>query len=148
MKVIAARMSGGKRVCEPFVRHYCSYWEGTFVWQFSRRKFHWNQQISTITSKSYVILRIYVNSYHLDLLPLLIRVIQIFNHKCNTFWVFSFISCLSFTVWKFHDFSVTQILREINFGESRSSENAVFAIHWAQNLVNFSLQKVQKFINI
>ena len=28
------------------------------------------------------------------------------------------------TVWKFHDFSVTQILREINFGECRSSKNA------------------------
>ena len=29
------------------------------------------------------------------------------------------------TVWKFQYFSVTQILREINFGESRSSKNAV-----------------------
>ena len=32
------------------------------------------------------------------------------------------------TVWKFQDFSVIQILREINFGESRSSKTAVFAI--------------------
>ena len=30
-----------------------------------------------------------------------------------------------YTVWKFGDFSVTQILREINFGESRSSKNAM-----------------------
>ena len=30
------------------------------------------------------------------------------------------------TVWKFHDFSVTQILREINFRECRSSKNAIF----------------------
>ena len=38
---------------------------------------------------------------------------------------FSVASC---TVWKFQDFSVIQILREINFGDSRSSKIAVFAI--------------------
>ena len=51
-------------------------------------------------------------------------------------------------MWKFQYFSVIQILREINFGGSRSSETAVFAILEAQNsvdLVNFSLQKMQKF---
>ena len=32
----------------------------------------------------------------------------------------------STTVWKFHDFSITQILREINFGAFRSSKNAIF----------------------
>ena len=55
------------------------------------------------------------------------------------------------TLWKFHDFSIAQILREINFGESRSSKTAVFAILGAVNfvdLVKFSLQKVQKFIRI
>ena len=54
-----------------------------------------------------------------------------------------------YTVWKFLDFSVIQILREINFGESRSSKTAVFAILGALNFVNlvhFSLQKVQKFM--
>ena len=55
--------------------------------------------------------------------------------------------------WLLHsqDFSVTQILREINFGESRSSKIANFAIFGALNfvdLVNFSLQKVQKFTKI
>ena len=30
------------------------------------------------------------------------------------------------TVWKFHAFSVTQILREINFEESRGTETADF----------------------
>ena len=47
------------------------------------------------------------------------------------------------TVWKFHDFSVIQILREINFGESWGSKTAIFAIFGALNivnLVNFSLQ--------
>ena len=50
------------------------------------------------------------------------------------------------TVGKFQDFSVLQILREINFGKSRSSKIAVFAILGALNfvnLVNFSLEKVQ-----
>ena len=32
------------------------------------------------------------------------------------------------TVWKFHNFSITQILREINFGDSRSAKSAVFVI--------------------
>ena len=32
-----------------------------------------------------------------------------------------------FTMWKFQDFSVTHILREINFGESRSYKTVVFA---------------------
>ena len=55
------------------------------------------------------------------------------------------------TVWKLQDFSVTQILREINFGESRCSKTAAFSILVALNivtLVNFSLQKVGKFIKI
>ena len=50
-------------------------------------------------------------------------------------------------MWKFQDFSVTQILREINFEESRSYKSAVFAIIEALNfvnLVNYSLQMVQK----
>ena len=52
-------------------------------------------------------------------------------------------------VWKFQDFCVIQILREINFGESRSSKIAFFAILVTLDfvdMVNFSLQKVQKFI--
>ena len=55
-----------------------------------------------------------------------------------------------FTVWKFHDFSITQTLREINFWESRTSKTAIFAIFWALTLVNlviFSLPKVLNFIN-
>ena len=57
----------------------------------------------------------------------------------------------SITVWKFQDFSVIQILREINFGHSRSCETAILAIFGAlnfANLVNFRLQKVLKFIKI
>ena len=54
-------------------------------------------------------------------------------------------------MWKIQDFSVIQILREINFGDSRSSKTAIFAILGAPNfvnLVNLSLQKVQKIIEI
>ena len=40
------------------------------------------------------------------------------------------------TVWKFHDFAITQILREINFGEFRSAKIAVFA--------NLGLLKIAK----
>ena len=50
--------------------------------------------------------------------------------------------------WKFQDFSVTQILREINFEEPRNSKTANFIISGAKIIVifiNFSLQKVQKF---
>ena len=50
-------------------------------------------------------------------------------------------------MWKFHDFSVTQILCEIDFGESRSSKTAIFAILGPLkfvDLVNFILEKVQK----
>ena len=52
---------------------------------------------------------------------------------------------------KFRDFSVTQILREMNLGESRASINAVFAILGVLNLVilvNFISQKVENVINM
>ena len=35
------------------------------------------------------------------------------------------IQSLDYTVWIFQDFSVTQILREINFGQSWCSKNAI-----------------------
>ena len=37
------------------------------------------------------------------------------------------------TVWKFQDFCITEILREINFEDSRSAKSAVFAITEALN---------------
>ena len=55
------------------------------------------------------------------------------------------------TVWKFQDFSVTQVLREINFGEPRSIKTAIFAVLGALNfvdLVDFSLPKEQKFLKL
>ena len=53
----------------------------------------------------------------------------------------------SSTWWKFQDFSITQILCEINFGECRSYEIVFFCQFRGSEfcyLVNFSLQKVQK----
>jgi len=53
-------------------------------------------------------------------------------------------------VWKFQDFCITDILNKINFEDSKSAKSAVFANSGAVNfvhlVVNFSLQKVQKFI--
>ena len=54
-------------------------------------------------------------------------------------------------MWKFHDFSVIQILREINIGESRSSKTAIFAILGAltvDNLATLHLQKEPKIMKI
>ena len=39
------------------------------------------------------------------------------------------------TVWKFHDFPITQILREINFGDSRSAKSAILTDLEALNLM-------------
>ena len=36
-------------------------------------------------------------------------------------------------MWKFHDFSITQILREINFWESKSAKSAIFTHKEALN---------------
>ena len=60
-------------------------------------------------------------------------------------------ACLTVTVWKFQKFSITQNLREINFGDSRSAKTAVFALLGAVkfvHLVNIRLQKVQEFMKI
>ena len=39
---------------------------------------------------------------------------------CN----FHSVQKVTHTEWKFHDFSIIQILREINFGDSRSEKSA------------------------
>ena len=38
-----------------------------------------------------------------------------------------------FTVWKCHDFSITQISREINFRDSRSAKSAILTYFEAPN---------------
>ena len=39
-----------------------------------------------------------------------------------------------YTMWKFHDFPITQILREINFGDCRSAKSAILTYLEALNL--------------
>ena len=54
-------------------------------------------------------------------------------------------------MWKINDFSVTQIFRENNFGDFRSAKSAIPTHLEALKmiiLVNFSLQKMQKFLEI
>ena len=40
-------------------------------------------------------------------------------------------------MWKFQDFCITQILREINFVDSRSAKTAIFCHFWALEFSSF-----------
>ena len=62
-------------------------------------------------------------------LPLLCLKNRYFQMNFNMY----FYASTEYTVWKFQDFSITQILREINFGGSRSSKITMFAILGALN---------------
>ena len=55
---------------------------------------------------------------------------------------------VSYTVWKFHDFSIPQILREINFWDSKSAKTAIFAILGAVNLFCFGKNLLSKYVKI
>ena len=59
-----------------------------------------------------------------------------------------FASKIFHTVRKFHNFSITEILREINFEDSVIAKTAILGALNFVNLVNFSLQKVLRFIKI
>ena len=50
-------------------------------------------------------------------------------------------------MWKFHDFAINQILREINIGGSRNAKSAVKTFRGSEfvELVIFNLQKVTMF---
>ena len=48
------------------------------------------------------------------------------------------ISLQNCTVWKIQDFTVTQILREINFDQSLSSKTALFAILTGSEICHFA----------
>ena len=47
---------------------------------------------------------------------------QIWQWRLDPIWA---VDTALITVWKFHDFSITQILRKINFGNSRSAKSAI-----------------------
>jgi len=61
---------------------------------------------------------------------------------------FSIFQTLKGTLWKFQDFFVIQILREINFGESRHSKNANFAILWDSEFVDLGKFRPSKSAKI
>ena len=43
----------------------------------------------------------------------------------------------NYTVWKYYDFSITRILREIKFGSSRSAQSHVEALKIFYEFLNF-----------
>ena len=71
-----------------------------------------------------------------------------------SFHTFKKLSQVQYTMWKVQDISVSQILREINNGESRSYNTALFVILGALNFVNFvnltlsNSAKIQKPLNV
>ena len=57
-------------------------------------------------------------------------------------------SVCTHTVWKFHDFSITENLREINFDDSRSANSEVdhfTAIQILRDIKYWRIQPVKKF---
>ena len=55
------------------------------------------------------------------------------------YYLFSIVS----TVWKVHDFSITQILREINFGDSTSAKSAILT---HLDVLNFAFYEILHFL--
>ena len=47
-------------------------------------------------------------------------------------------------MWKFHEFSITQILREINFGEFRHAKSAIST---RLEALNFDFHEFLHFLN-
>ena len=50
----------------------------------------------------------------------------------------------TYTVWKFHNFSITQILREINFGDSTSTKYAILTHLEVQNFAFYDIVHLLK----
>ena len=141
--LVTKRRISDKYVYSTICYKYFSAFEGPFIF---RKSTSW-LTIFLIQRKSLNGKNIF---FHAQLLP---------NGPLNAdhFLAISWVNCLKipaftcyqFTVWIFQDFSVTQILREINFGEFRSSKTAIFAIKGALNfvyLVDISLQKWKQII--
>ena len=57
-----------------------------------------------------------------------------------------------FTVWKFHDFSITQILREINFSDCSSAKSTILThlealIFYIDEFLHFLRPKIDQYKN-
>ena len=50
---------------------------------------------------------------------------QIVTFRLDTKTQIMYVQCSKLTMWKFQDFSITQILRENNLGDSRSAKSAI-----------------------
>ena len=70
---------------------------------------------------------------------------NILSLKYIFFWKKEIINAAySLTVWKFGDFSITQILREISFGDSRSAKSAISTHLEALNVDFYEFQHFLK----
>ena len=56
------------------------------------------------------------------------KILDLSNKQAHIFLFFSGKVIAQYTVWKFQDFCITQILREINFEDSWSAKSAI-SIH-------------------
>ena len=63
-------------------------------------------------------------------------------HKAKHLIPRSLIGTLS-TVWKFHNFAITQILREINFDDSKSAKSAILT---HLEILNFEFDEFLTFL--
>ena len=97
--------------------------------------------ISCLTNVTQIETILFKNLFFYHFEPLNFKILMIYLKTCNDSGteLLNFVSIC--TVWKFQDFSVIQILREIYFETFTSSENAIFALNFV-TLLNFSLQKV------
>ena len=93
--------------------------------------------IDSVISGNYSLARVLPQIYSVNRDPIKSHVMTLVsilpncdnNEKLALLTVFSYVAkenpAVSITVWKFHDFSITQILREINFEECRSAKPAI-----------------------
>ena len=64
------------------------------------------------------------------------------NGQLSTIHFVSYVP-LYYTVWKFQDFSITQMLREISFGDSKSAKSAIFT---HLETLNFDFYAILHFV--
>ena len=82
--------------------------------------------ISCLTNVTQIETILFKNLFFYHFEPLNFKILMIYLKTCNDSGteLLNFVSIC--TVWKFQDFSVIQILREINFGKGRGPKTAFF----------------------
>ena len=66
-----------------------------------------------------------------------------FQNQKNLIQTMHYSTCFLYTVWKFENFAVTQILREVNFGDSTSAKSDI-STHL--EVLNFALYEILHFL--